>query len=254
MDKIRAGWRAQHWRSPRLEESLQPDRVKLVLPMVSLIPDEVDQALRVRFGDRFGKLDKTAVQAVVTAQLEGSVTNGRMQEITGEHSKDITGVLQNLVRDGLLTQQNQRRWASYRVAEDSPQSEGDSPHWEGDSPQSSPQLAGDSPQLPQNSPQLDRLAAFSSEVQGLLPLAEPARKNKKLPVDQLKGVIQQLCHGRWLSTAELAALVARDAEKLQSRFLTAMVREGTLELRYPEVRNRPDQGYRTCDENSLSKQ
>jgi len=32
MDKIRAGWRAQHWRSPRLEESLQPDRVKLVLP------------------------------------------------------------------------------------------------------------------------------------------------------------------------------------------------------------------------------
>ena len=90
--------------------------------MASLIPDEVDQALRLRFGDRFAKLDKTAVQAVVTAQLEGSVTNGRMQEITGEHSKDITGVLQNLVRDGLLTQQNQRRWASYRVAEDSPQS------------------------------------------------------------------------------------------------------------------------------------
>jgi ATP-dependent DNA helicase RecG len=106
MDKIRAGWRAQHWRSSRLEESLQPDRVKLVWPMVSLIPDEVDQALRVRFGDQFAKLDKTAVQAVVTAQVEGSVTNGRMQEITGELSKDITGVLQNLVRDGLLMQQN----------------------------------------------------------------------------------------------------------------------------------------------------
>ena len=50
-----------------------------MLPMVSLIPDEVDQALRLRFGDRFSKLDKTAVQAVVTAQVEGSVTNGRMQ-------------------------------------------------------------------------------------------------------------------------------------------------------------------------------
>ena len=120
MDKIRAGWRAQHWRSPRLEETLQPDRVKLVLPMVSLIPQEVDHALRQRFGNRFAMLDKTAVQAVVTAQLEGSVTNSRMQEITGEHAKDITSVLQSLVRDGLLTQQNQRRWASYRVAEDSP--------------------------------------------------------------------------------------------------------------------------------------
>lgn len=246
MDKIRAGWRAQHWRSPRLEESLQPDRVKLVLPMVSLIPDEVDQALRVRFGDRFAKLDKTAVQAVVTAQVEGSVTNGRMQEITGEHSKDITAVLQNLVRDGLLTQQNQRRWASYRVAEDSTQLPDGSPHFESDSPQSSPQLVGDSPQF-------DRLAGLSPEILDLLPLAEPARKNKKLPVDQLKGVIQQLCEGRWLATSELAALVDRDPEKLQSRFLTAMVREGILEMRYPDVRNRPDQAYRAVTNKKANK-
>jgi ATP-dependent DNA helicase RecG len=234
MDKIRAGWRAQHWRSPRLEESLQPDRVKLVLPMVSLIPTEVEQALRVRFGDRFAKLDKTAVQAVVTAQVEGSVTNGRMQEITGEHSKDITGVLQSLVRDGLLTQQNQRRWASYRVAEDSPQSGDDSP-----------QLPPDSPQFGGDSPQFDRLAGLSDEVRALLPVAEPARKNKKLPVAQLQAVIGQLCAGRWLSTSELAALVDRDADKLQTRFLTAMVKSGSLELRYPDVRNRPDQAYRT---------
>jgi hypothetical protein len=36
----------------------------------------------------------------VTAQVEGSVTNDRMQEITGEHSKDITAVLQTPERDG----------------------------------------------------------------------------------------------------------------------------------------------------------
>ena len=175
------------------------------------------------------------MHSVVTAQLEGSVTNGRMQEITGERSKDITGVLQNLVRDGLLTQPNQRRWASYRVAEDSPQ------------------LAGDSPQLAPNSPQLDRLAGLSPEILDLLPLAEPARKNKKLPVDQLKGIIQQLCQDRWLATSELAALVDRDAEKLQSRFLTAMVKEGVLELRFPEVRNRPDQAYRAVPKDEVIK-
>lgn len=183
-------------------------------------------------------------EAVVTAQLEGGVTNARMQEITGEHSKDITGVLQGLVRDGLLTQQNQRRWASYRVAEDSPQSDPDSHHLAGDSSQSSPQLADDSPQLMSGSPQLERLAGLSVETLGLLSLAEPARKNKKLPVDQLKRVILQLCEGRWLAASELAALVDRDTEKLQSRFLTAMVREGVLELRHPDVRNRPDQAYR----------
>jgi predicted HTH transcriptional regulator len=82
-------------------------------------------------GERFTKLDATGVQAVVTARVEGAVTNGRMQEITGEHPKDITGVLQGLVRDGFLEQQNQRRWASYRLV--------------GDSPQSSPQERGELP-------------------------------------------------------------------------------------------------------------
>lgn len=52
------------------------------------------------------------------AHVLGGVTNALMQKRTGEHPKDITGVLQTLVRDGPLTQQNQRRWTSYRVAED----------------------------------------------------------------------------------------------------------------------------------------
>jgi len=220
MDKIRAGWRAQHWRSPRLGETLQPDRVKLVLPMVSLIPDEVDRALHLRFGDRFAKLDKTAVQAVVTAQVEGSVTNARMQEITGEHSKDITGVLQTLVRDGLLTQQNQRRWASYRVAEDSPQSPVDSPH-----------LAASSPHLPPK----------------LLSLAEPARTKGKLPAAEMQALVLRLCSARWLTSKDLAALLNRDAENLQGRILAGLVKKGLLELRFPDVPNRPDQAYRTVD-------
>lgn len=93
---------------------------------------------------------------------------------------------------------------------------------------------------------MGRLAGLSPEIQRLLPVAEPARKNKKSACGSLKGIIQQLCEGRWLATSELAALVDRDADKLQSRFLTAMVREGVLELRYPDVRNRPDQAYRTA--------
>ena len=53
-----------------------------------------------------------------------------------------------------------------------------------------------------------------------------------------------LCNDRWLTTRELGALLQRDADNLQTRFLTAMVREGQLELRFPDVPNRPDQAYR----------
>ena len=177
------------------------------------------------------------MQAVVTAQVEGSVTNARMQEITGEHSKDITAVLQTLVRDGLLTQQNQRRWASYRVAEESPQLPDDSPHLAPDSPQSSPQLGGDSPHKPASSPHLPP---------ELLSLAEPARLKGRLPAAEMQALVLRLCDSRWLSTKDLAILLNRDAENLQGRILGGLVKKGQLELRFPDVPNRPDQAYRTA--------
>jgi hypothetical protein len=196
----------------------------------------VEAELRERFGQRFAKLDATAVQAVVTARVEGAVTNARMQEITGAHPKDITVVLQTLVREGFLEQQNQRRWASYRLA--------------GDSPQSSPQALSDSLHSRDESPQSpadslhsrDESPHFPAE---LLALAEPARVKSKLDRDEMRRVIATLCSGRWLTARELGSLVNRDPENLQTRFLTAMVREGRLQLRYPDVPNRPDQAYRT---------
>ena len=108
-----------------------------------------------------------------------------------------------------------------------------------------PQFPPDSPQSAGSSPQSSRLALLAADVAALLPWAEPARKNKKLPAERLRSIIQQLCAGKWLAASEIAALVDRDAEKLQSRFLTAMVKEGVLELRHPDVRNRPDQAYRS---------
>lgn len=237
---------------------LRPDRVRLVLPMVSLIPPEIEAELSERFGERFARLDEVAVQAVMTARVGCAVTNGRLQEITGQHPKDITAVLQGLVRDGFLEQQNQRRWASYRLAGGSPRNAPQSAN--ADSPQStldSPQSPLDSSQSPLDSPQSaagahrsDRESPSSTALvpdalQPLLELAKPARQRRKLPAAEMRRVIHALCRAHWLTASEVALLVDRDAENLQSRFLTAMVREGTLELRYPDVPNRPDQAYRT---------
>lgn len=71
--------------------------------------------------------------------------------------------------DGLLTRQNQRRWANYRVA-------GDSPH-----------LAEDSPQTVTSSPHL---------IPELLSLAKPARIKTKLPADQAYRTVLQPTSGQ----------------------------------------------------------
>lgn len=67
--------------------------------------------------------------------------------------------------DTLVERQNQRRWASCRVT-------------------------GDSPQSDSSSPRSSCLARLPAGVAALLPLAEPARKNKKLPAERLRAIIQ----------------------------------------------------------------
>lgn len=46
-----------------------------------------------------------------------------------------------------------------------------------------------------------------------------------------------------MTTESLAHLLNRNAEGLRNKYLTPMVREGILHLRYPETPNRPDQAY-----------
>ena len=79
----------------------------------------------------------------------------------------------------------------------------------------------------------------------LLSLAEPARLKGKLPAAEMQALVLRLCDGRWLTSKDLAALLSRDAENLQGRILGGMVKKGLLELRFPDVPNRPDQAYRT---------
>ena len=255
MDKIRSGWQSQHWRSPKVEETVHPDRVKLLMPMVSLIPAEVDAELQQRFGAAYAALDALSVQALVTAAVEGAVSNGRLQEIAGRHPTDITTTLQNLVRLDMLVRQKQRRWASYSLPGDSPPTDAGSPRYGQDSPPSAPDSplstatgpAYSSPTAPEAPPGVPDAVPMPPELAHLPPAlwqaASPARARPRLPRPVLEALVLALCSHRWLTSRELGALLHRQPEKLQTRVLTAMVNAGTLAMRYPSVANRPDQAY-----------
>lgn len=77
IDKIRSGWNFQHWRAPIIRESDQPDRVIWILPMISMIPEEYLERLKERLGPLFAAFNTLEVQALVTADTEGYVDNGR---------------------------------------------------------------------------------------------------------------------------------------------------------------------------------
>jgi ATP-dependent DNA helicase RecG len=251
IDKIRRGWASQHWRSPGIQEQVQPDRVKLVLPMISMLPDQSLKVLRQRFGDRFDCLNQEKVQALVTATLEGEVTNRRMQEIFDKHPSDLTKILQELVRQNFLSPVGQGRWTRYTLPDqketlqlgfeiksgiNSPQS---------DSPQS------DSPQSHSwNTSQcLDALP--SEDLTLLLQIASPAAASKWLREHETRQILLALCQKHFLTTAHLAELMQRSPKNLRDRFISPMLSAGLLQLRYPDKPNRPDQAYRTASNSAV---
>ncbi len=236
-DKIRAGWRAQHWRAPRLEVRAEPDRVRLTLPMISLIPADTLDRLRRMFGARIDALAPPELQALATADVEGAVSNTRLQELLTNHPVDITRMLARLCEQGLLVSDNRRRWTTYRLAggpaEPSLFDAGGSSHLGRDSSH----LGSDSSHLADRHTQLRAIAAT---VAG----------KRKAPTAEVRAAILALCRERYLTADVLADLLNRTAPNLRNRYLSPMIRDGLLKLRYPESPNRPDQAYGAVDQDA----
>ncbi len=80
VDKIMSGWRESHWRRPFLELESQPDRVKLTLPMFSVIPDSVLNELNSLFDD-VSTLSADELTTLSFCLMEGSISNHRLQYV-----------------------------------------------------------------------------------------------------------------------------------------------------------------------------
>jgi ATP-dependent DNA helicase RecG len=206
--------------------------------MISLLPEESLQRLRSRFGPKFSRLHGLEVQALVTADLEGSVSNRRLQEVSDEHPADLTKLLHQLVARGFLLQDGQKRWASYRLIGASERA-----------------TTGLSPTPVDSSHKTDSshkgVEDLSHKLEDLSPkaltqlkvLAAPAYHRDRLPPQETRKIILQLCEGRYFTASDLAQLMNRNPNSLRNRFLTPMVDEGLLDRKYPAEPNRPDQAY-----------
>jgi len=239
IDKIRQGWASQKWRWPLIEEQLKPDRVRLILPMVSLLPEDSLARLRSALGESLSGLNGREVQALVTADVEGSVTNQRLQQFSSDHTTDITRILQDLVAKGLLVKDGYGRWASYRLAERLARSG----HNAVGTPDTTEEDSGHKVTTPDTSVQT--VTGVPEEDPALLAIAEPARQQERLDPGEMRSIIRTLCRGRDLTFRQLATLLNREPGGLQRWHLRPMVQEGQLVMQYPDNPNHPRQAYRT---------
>lgn len=235
------------------------------MPLVSLLQPATLEQLRHRFGDRIDRLTPSEVQALAIAKEEGVVSNRRLQDVSRDHPVDIGRMLQGLVEAAFLASDSRRRWTTYRLIGDEAGAgvqqaslfefgsravtdvaqSADSEH----KPADSEHKPADSEHRPAGSEHTGRDSEH--DVDALPPevAAAAARvaDRTRAPVEIVRQTILTLCHGRFLSAEDLGRLLRRHPSGLRQRFLTPMVAEGLLVLRYPGAANRPDQAYTAAD-------
>lgn len=238
VDKIKAAWRARHWRGPTLRTQMQPDRIELTLPLFSLLQPETLEDLRRQFGSAVESLDPDELQALAIAKEEGLVSNPRMQSCLTKHPTDIGRMLKGLVVKGVLVSDDRRRWATYRLTGVA----GDAA-----APQASLVVGSGGVQGSEHKPGDSEHTSPSHPLE-LLAVAAPVRGRERVPTDRMRRTIVELCRDRFLSAEDIGQLLDRHPNGLRQRFLRPLVDEGRLRLRYPRSANRPDQAYTATDE------
>lgn len=238
LDKIRQGWASQQWRWPLIEQQLRPDRVKLILPMVSLLPEGALERLRAALGDDPGRLNGREVQVLVTADVEGTVNNLRLQQLSTDHTSEIMKMLKELCGKGHLVKGGHGGWAKYRLSDGLRKAAVDraTPHATPDSAHN----VGRSEHTPTGTPHAD-----PENDPLLLEIAAVAREKARMSPEGMARLIESLCDGRYLTPRQIGMMLYRNPIGVQQRFLRPMAKRGALVLLFPDEPNHPNQAYKT---------
>jgi ATP-dependent DNA helicase RecG len=247
LNKVYKNWAEQHWRTPELWEQQNPDQTLFRLRMISLLPVEVLDKLRERFGARFQSLDETSRLALATAEIEGSVTHSRLKGVCGKHPHDLSKTLAALVAEGFLESDGVPRWASYSLAgtgtdkktDDFAESQGPK-GTQRDTLEADDRLEHSRERLLHLAP---RLAHSGLSLEHLVDLAASVKSKNRVEKSVMEGVIIRLCASVPLTASELADLVGRDVYSLRNHYIKPMVKAGKLKLLYPGTPNHPSQAY-----------
>ena len=116
LENIHLAWREQKWIVPDLEETDDPDRITLTLKITSILPKESIEKLKSVLKEKYSKLSKDEVMALVAAEQEECVTNNRLQQLLNTHTLNSNKILSSLVDKGFLEADGVGRGTKYLLS------------------------------------------------------------------------------------------------------------------------------------------
>jgi predicted HTH transcriptional regulator len=264
VDKIMSGWQESHWRRPFLQLESQPDRVKLTLPMFSVIPDMILNELNTLYED-VKQLTSDELTVLSFCLIEGSISNHRLQYILNKHRTDITAMLKKLCAEGYLESDNNGRWTIYKLKENSATSEEKVDTSEGqkvdtserkvDSSEKKGATSGEKGATSGEKGATSEEKGATSEEKGATSEEKSATSKEKsenihgknLKKEELEITILQICKDKYVKKEVIAEILGKSDSYIRNKILPKLLKEGKIEKRYPFTHNHPEQGYKTSE-------
>jgi ATP-dependent DNA helicase RecG len=241
VDKIMTGWQESHWRRPFLEIENQPDRVKLTLPMFSVIPDAVLNELNAIYDD-VSNLTADELTALSFCQIEGSISNQRLQYVLNMHSADITTLLKKLCANDFLESDNNGRWTTYKLKEKVATS---TPKVDTSKKVATSLENTDNQTIAKSKVDTSDAKVDTSNIK--VDTSDMVATRTKLSKAQLEEEIMKICQSDYIKMEEVAKLLGKSNDYLKNKIFPDMIKAGKLEKRYPFTHNHPEQGYKTAE-------
>lgn len=216
--------------------NLDVDMTTLALPMISLIPEEVEKELRDIVSDDYCNLKELERIVLVLAHRFGKIGNSDIQHYSEKHPRDIGDCLKNLVDKGWLKKSGHGRGTNYALPNLSPSLQIQSDQ------QSSEHLGEDSEHFRESS---EHLREDSEHYQRLLEIAKPVRDKKKVKDKELvKEIILEICSEHFLPLQTIADILKRKRDSIRNHYINQMLENELLEAKYPNHPNHPNQAYK----------
>ena len=199
---------------------------------------------------QFDSLTDTEAEVLILAKKMGQITNKDIRENVGLDTLQASSILRKFCKNNYLLQHGKSSNSYYLLnscyTDNCDSLAGNDQSLAGASTGlNEPSYPNNEPSYPNNEPSYPNNEVEISDNTHLISIATPARLKKRLPNDELRAIILQLCQHDFLSLIKVSDLIARTTQTTQNH-LTALVKEAKLAKKYPQDTH-PSQAYRTTD-------
>lgn len=220
LESIHTTWRSQQWEMPSLIEEYIPECTILTLKTTSLIPTEVSTFLQEKLQDRYHQMTPSEIKILAKVFTEESVTNAKIQGLLNKNSLIVNKKLMDLVQEGALIQSGQGRWTEYSLGSIFKEVELEKT--------------------------VERtIDSFSLHSELKLQIGD-FNKRKRRPPKETMEVVLEICTDQFLTTQEISSILERDEKHFRKTIISPLVKDGKLQLRYPEMATHKKQAYKTA--------